>query len=216
AQGRIVRFEDHPHAACAELPEHLVAAPAPRLHDAGGLGELPGRRRRDPRRVVGAARRGRRPCHRRWNIRLHGAGMVTRRVRADQSRSGLQRAVASSPAAVHRARYIRRMRSLISRLALAGAAAVLVSSAAPNAPAAPAAPAVLTGKAAMGDWTTDAPGVRRKLVPGDLPVPYATKSAENSATIVARPKGAQPRVPDGFVVDRLTTEVSQPRMKPSG
>jgi glucose/arabinose dehydrogenase len=64
----------------------------------------------------------------------------------------------------------------------------------------------------MGDWTTDAPGVRRKLVPGDLPAPYATRSADNSATIVAAPAGALPKVPPGFVVDRLTTEVSQPRM----
>jgi glucose/arabinose dehydrogenase len=71
---------------------------------------------------------------------------------------------------------------------------------------------VLTGKAAMGDWTTDAPGVRRKLVPDDLPAPYATTSAVNDATIVPRPAGVLPRVPDGFVVDLLTTDVTQPRM----
>src|SRR5437868_4591604 len=78
---------------------------------------------------------------------------------------------------------------------------------------APAAAApVLTGKAAMGDWTTDAPGVRRKLAPADLPPPYATSSADNSPTLVPRPSGALPRVPDGFVVDLLTTDVRQPRM----
>src|SRR5215831_21026358 len=109
------------------------------------------------------------------------------------------------------------MRSALSRLApIAGA--VLTSTLAAGAPspagapAAPAAPAVLTGRAAMGDWTTDAPGVRRKLTPDDLPAPYATPSADNGATIVRRPSGALPRVPDGFVVDLLTTKVSEPRM----
>src|SRR5436190_12860121 len=38
------------------------------------------------------------------------------------------------------------------------------------APAAETGP-LLTGKAAMGDWTTDAPGVRRKLTVQDLPPP---------------------------------------------
>jgi len=31
--------------------------------------------------------------------------------------------------------------------------------------------AVLTGKAAMGDWTSDAPGVMRKITVQDLPPP---------------------------------------------
>jgi glucose/arabinose dehydrogenase len=64
----------------------------------------------------------------------------------------------------------------------------------------------------MGDWTTDAPGVRRKLVPDDLPAPYATPSADNGANLVPRPSGALPRVPDGFAVDLLTSELSGPRM----
>jgi len=71
---------------------------------------------------------------------------------------------------------------------------------------------VLTGQAATGDWTTDAPGVRRKLVADDMPAPYATASADNVSTIVPRPAGALPRVPEGFVVDLLTTDVTQPRM----
>jgi len=71
---------------------------------------------------------------------------------------------------------------------------------------------VLTGQAAMGDWTTDAPGVRRKLTPEDLPAPNATASVDNGATIVPRPAGALPQVPPGFVVDLLTTDVQKPRM----
>ena len=59
---------------------------------------------------------------------------------------------------------------------------------------APLAPGALaTGQAALGDWTTDAPGVRRKITPADMPAPFATKSADNGAHEVARPKGALPR-----------------------
>ena len=82
----------------------------------------------------------------------------------------------------------------------------------PVAPVAPGDAATLTGEAALGDWTTDAPGVRRKLTVKDLPAPYATTSAENSAEIVARPAGAMPKVPAGFVVELLTSDVQKPRM----
>jgi glucose/arabinose dehydrogenase len=102
------------------------------------------------------------------------------------------------------------MRSLIC-LALAAAPHALAACS-PSSAAPPPGPALLTGKAATGDWTTDAPGVRRKLVPDDLPAPYATPSADNGAHIVPRPAGALPRVPDGFVVDQLTTQVVEPRM----
>ncbi len=70
----------------------------------------------------------------------------------------------------------------------------------------------MTGEAAMGDWTTDAPGVRRKLTPKDLPPPYATKSAENSARRIPRPDGASPQVPPGFRVDLFASGLTEPRM----
>ena len=38
---------------------------------------------------------------------------------------------------------------------------------------------VLTGREAFGDWTTDAPGVRRKITVEDLTKPYDTPSAKN-------------------------------------
>src|SRR4051794_14183557 len=37
----------------------------------------------------------------------------------------------------------------------------------------------LTGRGALGYWTTDAPGVRRKITTEDLAEPYATRSANN-------------------------------------
>ena len=59
---------------------------------------------------------------------------------------------------------------------------------------------LLTGEAAKGDWTTDAPGVRRKLTAADMPTPYATESVRNQPKIVTQPEGAMPQVPAGFKV----------------
>jgi glucose/arabinose dehydrogenase len=69
-----------------------------------------------------------------------------------------------------------------------------------------------TGAAALGDYTTDAPGVRRKLAVSDLPPPYATKSVDNGAHLVDRPEGAMPRVPEGFHVDLFVSGLTNPRM----
>lgn len=71
---------------------------------------------------------------------------------------------------------------------------------------------VLTGKTARGDWTTDAPGVRRRLAPADLDKPFQTKSVDNGAKIVARPQGAWPKAPAGFRVDEFVTGLKEPRV----
>jgi len=77
-----------------------------------------------------------------------------------------------------------------------------------------AAPAdrVLTGQGALGDWTTDAPGVRRRITLADLPKPFATDSATNDARIVKRPEGAWPRVPEGFQVEEFASGLDNPRL----
>ncbi len=69
-----------------------------------------------------------------------------------------------------------------------------------------------TGKAAFGDWTTDAPGVRRKITIEDLPPPYATKSSGNWPSVVARPDGAMPKVPVGFKVELFASGLAEPRL----
>lgn len=69
----------------------------------------------------------------------------------------------------------------------------------------------LTGKAALGDWTTDAPGVRRKVTVDDLAKPYDTPSANNNPRIVDRPEGAWPKAPEGFEVTEFAKELKQPR-----
>jgi hypothetical protein len=58
--------------------------------------------------------------------------------------------------------------------------------------------AVLTGTAAYGDWRSDAPGMRRKITPADLPPPYATASASNGPTVTERPPNAWPKARQGL------------------
>jgi glucose/arabinose dehydrogenase len=72
--------------------------------------------------------------------------------------------------------------------------------------------ALLTGDAATGDWTTDAPGVRRKLTIADLPEPYASASVRNHAEKIERPSGAEPRLPAGFSATEFASELTKPRM----
>ena len=90
---------------------------------------------------------------------------------------------------------------------LAGAAAVLGAVVVVRAD-----PIVLTGALAYGDWTRDAPGVRRRLAAADLPAPYATRSASNGSRIVPRPSGVMPKVPPGFTVEAYATGLSGPRL----
>ena len=71
--------------------------------------------------------------------------------------------------------------------------------------------ALLTGKAAMGDWTSDAPGVTRKITVQDLPPPGSNALAINRARVVDRPADAQPKVPPGFKIELYATGFRDPR-----
>ncbi len=70
---------------------------------------------------------------------------------------------------------------------------------------------VLTGRAALADYTSEAPGLRRRITVADLPEPYATQSANNQPRLVARPEGAWPKAPEGFVVTEFATGLRNPR-----
>ncbi len=70
---------------------------------------------------------------------------------------------------------------------------------------------LLTGKAAMGDWTSDAPGVRRKITVEDLPAPGSNLLAINPPHVVERPADAQLRAPPGFKIDMYASEFRDPR-----
>jgi len=71
---------------------------------------------------------------------------------------------------------------------------------------------LLTGSKAMGDWTTDAPGVRRKITVADLPKPNATESSKNQPKQVDRPDGAWPKAPAGFKVELYAEKLKKPRV----
>ncbi|WZO99948.1 sorbosone dehydrogenase family protein [Isosphaeraceae bacterium EP7] len=93
-------------------------------------------------------------------------------------------------------------------LVLAGCGGVIMMAA-----ARPVAPAdTRTGKDALGDWTTDAPGVRRKITLDDLATPYETPSAKNHPKVIKRPEGAWPKAPAGFKVTEFATGLDAPRV----
>jgi len=101
-------------------------------------------------------------------------------------------------------------------IALVVAAAVALAAApagsVPDASAARQPDGVLVGQGALGDWTTDAPLVRRRITVADLPAPFATKSVDAGSHVSRRPAGAWPKAPAGFRVDEFQTDLSDPRL----
>jgi glucose/arabinose dehydrogenase len=70
---------------------------------------------------------------------------------------------------------------------------------------------VLTGDAALGDWTTDAPGVKRRIIASDLPQPAVDPTIKNFPKTVPPPAGALPRAPAGFSVRAFASGLAKPR-----
>ena len=70
---------------------------------------------------------------------------------------------------------------------------------------------LLSGTAAMGDWTRDAPGVRRRITVNDLPPPSSNAWAINRARVVERPAGAQLQMPPGFKIEMYAEGFRDPR-----
>ncbi|MEO8812877.1 MAG: PQQ-dependent sugar dehydrogenase [Caulobacteraceae bacterium] len=68
---------------------------------------------------------------------------------------------------------------------------------------------VRTGAAALGDWRGDAPGVVRRIGVADMPA-SPTPPTASPAGVVARPRGAAPKVPPGFTVAAFA-ELDAPR-----
>ena len=71
---------------------------------------------------------------------------------------------------------------------------------------------VRTGKAAYGDWQTDAPGVMRKITVNDLPAPHETPPAANMSRVVAKPAGASLATMPGFTVAPFATGMGGARV----
>jgi len=64
----------------------------------------------------------------------------------------------------------------------------------------------------FSDYKTEFPGAMHKITAADLPAPYATKAVDNGPTVVARPKDAWPKAPQGFKVDLYATDLNNPRL----
>ena len=61
------------------------------------------------------------------------------------------------------------------------------------------------------DFRYEKPGTIRKITVNDLPQPYATQSADNGPSLVARPENAWPIAPAGFKVWLYATGLDSPR-----
>jgi len=102
------------------------------------------------------------------------------------------------------------MRVLVATTAIA--ASILSDTAGAQSMLAASSNALLEGKAAYGDWRSDAPGVNRHIKASDLPAPYASRSTANSARVVGKPADAQLKVPFGFQVRLFASGLDQPRL----
>ena len=67
------------------------------------------------------------------------------------------------------------------------------------------------GKAAMDDWTSDAPGARHKVTVNDLQPPGSNALAINPPRIISHPTRAELRVPPGFKIDIYASGFRDPR-----
>src|SRR4051794_16162383 len=68
---------------------------------------------------------------------------------------------------------------------------------------------VLKGKAALGGWQQDKPGVKRLITIKDLPA--IGKDVENRTEVASMPQGAMPQVPGGFTVEMVASGLTTPR-----
>jgi len=62
------------------------------------------------------------------------------------------------------------------------------------------------------DFRYEAPGNMRKITSQDLPAPFATQSAGNTAKLVPRPSDMWPKAPEGFKVQQYATGLDNPRL----
>ena len=67
-------------------------------------------------------------------------------------------------------------------------------------------------QAPFTDFRSEVPGAVHKITIGDLPAPYATRSAGNAPTVVARPADAWPKAPNGFRVQLYSDGLARPRV----
>ncbi len=92
-----------------------------------------------------------------------------------------------------------------------GKATASTASAAPAAEGASAKIKDTAPNAPFTDFRYEKPGTVRKISVSNLPKPFATKSAENGAEVVARPDNAFPVAAEGFKVELWASGLDNPR-----
>ena len=70
----------------------------------------------------------------------------------------------------------------------------------------------VSGSTAFSDFRSETPGHMHHITLLDLPVPYATPSANAGAKVIARPAKAWPQAPQGFQVQLYATGLENPRL----
>jgi glucose/arabinose dehydrogenase len=96
--------------------------------------------------------------------------------------------------------------------ALGGANPPLPTAKASAAPSSNSAKAAAPPNAPFTDYRFEQPGTLRKITVQDLPQPFATKSADNSPKVVARPSDAWPQALPGFSVQQYASGLKNPRL----
>ncbi len=71
---------------------------------------------------------------------------------------------------------------------------------------------VREGRAAYGDWHTDAPGVMRKITGKDIAAPLETPNTANRSKVVPKPADAELKTMPGFKVEPLATGLTGARV----
>jgi glucose/arabinose dehydrogenase len=67
-------------------------------------------------------------------------------------------------------------------------------------------------QAPFTDFRYEQPGTVRKITVADLPAPFATTSASNAPSLVARPRDVWPKAPQGFKVNLYAEGLAMPRV----
>ncbi len=69
----------------------------------------------------------------------------------------------------------------------------------------------ISAAAAETDWRGDTPDTQHRIAAEALPAPFASRSASQSPSVIARPAGAELHVPPGFGVEMYASGLDQPR-----
>ena len=96
--------------------------------------------------------------------------------------------------------------------ALGGANPPLPTEKVGAAPSSTSAPTATPPSAPFTDYRFEKSGTVRKITVQDLPQPFATKSANNGARVVARPSDAWPQALPGFSVQQYASGLNNPRL----